>query len=212
MYVIKRNGKREPVLFDKITERINILVNKQPPLGIDPVVITQKVVSGVFAGVTTPQLDNLAAETAAYMSTVHPGTDISLVLLLLSLLVLDLFLGFLFRPCFILTTRLRDPGVAPRHLQPAQGDVARLPGCVRQAARVHQPEDQRPGATHLGRDLRHHTEARSPHPGRAGLWQVRAGGRLDDCPFLKFSLLCFVFCFLFLFLFLFFFFFFFFFF
>jgi ribonucleoside-diphosphate reductase subunit M1 len=74
MYVIKRNGKREPVLFDKITERITILVNKHPPLGIDPVVITQKVVSGVFAGVTTQQLDNLAAETAAYMSTIHPGT------------------------------------------------------------------------------------------------------------------------------------------
>lgn len=77
MFVIKRNGKKEPVLFDKITERISNLTKKEPPLTtIDPVVVAQKVVSGVFSGVTTQQLDNLAAETAAYMSTVHPGMSI----------------------------------------------------------------------------------------------------------------------------------------
>jgi ribonucleoside-diphosphate reductase alpha chain len=76
MFVIKRNGKKEPVLFDKITERISNLTRKEPPLTtIDPVIVAQKVVSGVFAGVTTQQLDNLAAETAAYMSTVHPDYE-----------------------------------------------------------------------------------------------------------------------------------------
>jgi len=40
---------------------------------VDPTIVCQKVVQGVFAGVTTTQLDNLAAETAAYMSTTHPG-------------------------------------------------------------------------------------------------------------------------------------------
>lgn len=40
---------------------------------IDYILVTQKVISGVYAGVTTRELDNLAAETAAYMSTVHPG-------------------------------------------------------------------------------------------------------------------------------------------
>ena len=73
MYVIKRNGNHEPVYFDKITDRIKKLINKEPILTIvDPIIIAQKVVSGVFKGVTTQQLDNLASETAAYMSTVHP--------------------------------------------------------------------------------------------------------------------------------------------
>jgi ribonucleoside-diphosphate reductase subunit M1 len=40
---------------------------------VDPVLVTQKVVLGVFNGVKTTELDNLAAETAAYMSTTHPG-------------------------------------------------------------------------------------------------------------------------------------------
>jgi hypothetical protein len=40
---------------------------------VDPTIVCQKVVQGVYAGVTTTQLDNLAAETAAYMSTTHPG-------------------------------------------------------------------------------------------------------------------------------------------
>jgi ribonucleotide reductase alpha subunit len=39
---------------------------------VDPVIIAQKVVQGVYPGVRTEELDNLAAETAAYMSTVHP--------------------------------------------------------------------------------------------------------------------------------------------
>lgn len=45
---------------------------KLNPEYVDPVIITQKVVQGIFQGVKTTQLDNLAAETAAYMSTIHP--------------------------------------------------------------------------------------------------------------------------------------------
>lgn len=51
----------------------------EPPLSnnlVDPVVVAQKVVSGVFPGVKTTELDNLAAETAAYMSTIHPDYGI----------------------------------------------------------------------------------------------------------------------------------------
>jgi hypothetical protein len=44
------------------------------PAEVDPVLVTQKVVLGVFPGVKTTELDNLAAETAAYMSTTHPGS------------------------------------------------------------------------------------------------------------------------------------------
>lgn len=72
MHVIKRDGRKESVHFDKITVRVQTLVAKEPRLNVDPVLVTQKVVSGVYAGVTTKELDNLAAETAAYMSTIHP--------------------------------------------------------------------------------------------------------------------------------------------
>ena len=72
MYVIKRSGNKEPVSFDKITERLNKLCDESPTLNIDPVRISQKVVSGVYPGVTTRELDVLAAETAAYSATEHP--------------------------------------------------------------------------------------------------------------------------------------------
>eukprot|EP00026_Physarum_polycephalum_P002324 Phypoly_transcript_02330.p1 GENE.Phypoly_transcript_02330~~Phypoly_transcript_02330.p1 ORF type:complete len:815 (+),score=129.17 Phypoly_transcript_02330:68-2512(+) len=75
MFVLKRDGRKEPVLFDKITARIENLCELSPKLNpefVDPVEVAQKVVSGVFPGVKTTELDNLAAETAAYMSTKHP--------------------------------------------------------------------------------------------------------------------------------------------
>lgn len=61
--------------FDKITTRLKILCDMDPalPPEVDPAIICQKVVQGVYAGVATSELDNLAAETAAYMSTTHPG-------------------------------------------------------------------------------------------------------------------------------------------
>ena len=72
MFVVKRDGRREPVSFDKITKRIANLCHGLNSLFIDPVVVAQDVVRGLYAGVTTSELDNLAAETAAYMSLVHP--------------------------------------------------------------------------------------------------------------------------------------------
>lgn len=69
-HVIKRDGRRQPVQFDKITARI-----KKLAYGLDPIVdvteVAQKVCAGVYHGVTTSELDDLAAETAAYMSTKH---------------------------------------------------------------------------------------------------------------------------------------------
>ena len=62
MYVIKRSGIQEQVSFDKITERLKKLCDESPQLNIDPVIISQKVVSGVYPGVTTRELDTLAAE------------------------------------------------------------------------------------------------------------------------------------------------------
>lgn len=76
MFVIKRDGNHQIVQFDKITERISNLVNMNPKLEtVDPIVIAQKVIYGVCTGITTKELDCLAAETAAYMSTIHPDYD-----------------------------------------------------------------------------------------------------------------------------------------
>ncbi|KAJ3350492.1 Ribonucleoside-diphosphate reductase large subunit [Entophlyctis luteolus] len=72
MFVLKRDGRRERVAFDKITARINKLCYSLDPNFVDPVLIAQKVIQGVYQGVSTVELDNLAAETAAYMTTTHP--------------------------------------------------------------------------------------------------------------------------------------------
>jgi Ribonucleotide reductase, all-alpha domain/ATP cone domain len=72
MYVVKRDGKKQPVSFDKITKRIGKLCQGLNKQYVDPVVVAQGVVRGLFSGVTTSELDNLASETAAYMSTEHP--------------------------------------------------------------------------------------------------------------------------------------------
>lgn len=74
MMVIKRNGSREPVSFDKISVRIQALAGGLEH--IDPLLVAQKVVQGVYDGVHTSELDNLAGETAAYMSTIHPNYEI----------------------------------------------------------------------------------------------------------------------------------------
>jgi len=72
MCVIKRDGRNEPVHFDKITSRIQKLCYGLNMDFIDPPAITFKVISGLYGGVTTVELDNLAAEIAATMTTKHP--------------------------------------------------------------------------------------------------------------------------------------------
>lgn len=72
MQVIKRDGRTEPVKFDKITARIERLSYGLDRRYIEPVEVAMKVVQGIYNGVTTTELDNLAAETAATMATKHP--------------------------------------------------------------------------------------------------------------------------------------------
>jgi ribonucleoside-diphosphate reductase subunit M1 len=72
MYVIKRDGRRENVHFDKITSRINKLCYGLDPVHVDATIISQKVVPGLYPGVTTIELDELAAQTAASCATRHP--------------------------------------------------------------------------------------------------------------------------------------------
>lgn len=72
MYVIKRDGRRESVKFDKITARIEKLCYSLDPFFIQPLEVARKVISGLYDGVKTTELDNLAAETAASLTTKHP--------------------------------------------------------------------------------------------------------------------------------------------
>jgi ribonucleoside-diphosphate reductase alpha chain len=72
MYVIKRDGRRQEVKFDKITARIQKLCYGLDSLHVDPIQISKKVIEGLYDGVTTSELDNLAAETAASLTVSHP--------------------------------------------------------------------------------------------------------------------------------------------
>ena len=71
MFVAKRDGRKEPIMFDKITARIRKLNYGLNPL-VDPVRVAMRVIEGLYDGVTTSELDNLAAEIAATMTTTHP--------------------------------------------------------------------------------------------------------------------------------------------
>src|SRR6186713_1274698 len=72
MLVLKRDGHRESVKFDKITARIEKLCYGLDPNFVNPVEVAMKVINGLYDGVSTVELDNLAAEIAATMTTKHP--------------------------------------------------------------------------------------------------------------------------------------------
>ncbi len=72
MQVVKRSGKTESVSFDKITARIKKLCYGLDPNHVEPLEIAKKVIQGLYDGVSTTELDNLAAETSASMAAHHP--------------------------------------------------------------------------------------------------------------------------------------------
>lgn len=73
IWVVKRCGRHEFVSFDKVLLRIKDLANRTPRLSkVNHAVVAQKTIQGLYSGVKTSDLDVLAAENAAYMSTVHP--------------------------------------------------------------------------------------------------------------------------------------------
>jgi ribonucleoside-diphosphate reductase alpha chain len=71
MFVFKRDGRKETVKFDKITSRIQRLCYGLSD-HVEPVQVAIKVIEGIYDGVTTSELDNLAAEIAASLTTKHP--------------------------------------------------------------------------------------------------------------------------------------------
>jgi len=72
MLVLKRDGRRESVKFDKITARIERLCYGLDMNYVDPTSVAKRVIDGLYDGVTTEELDHLAAEIAASMTTKHP--------------------------------------------------------------------------------------------------------------------------------------------
>ncbi|MEY3048505.1 MAG: hypothetical protein RL365_543 [Bacteroidota bacterium] len=71
MYVVKRDGRKEAVKFDKITARVIKMCYGLDPM-VSPEAVAMKVIEGLYDGVSTSDLDNLAAEVAAAKTTEHP--------------------------------------------------------------------------------------------------------------------------------------------
>ena len=71
-YIIKRNGQKEQIQFDKITKRIGRLI-KDDESYLNPILIAQKVIASIYSGITTEELDIEAADICVNLSTVHPS-------------------------------------------------------------------------------------------------------------------------------------------
>ena len=76
MQVIKRDGSKEPVRFEKISNRVRKMTYGLNSDYVDPTEIAQKVIAGIYDGITTEELDNLAAETAASLIPRHPDYSV----------------------------------------------------------------------------------------------------------------------------------------
>jgi ribonucleoside-diphosphate reductase alpha chain len=70
-FVVKRNGKQEAIKFDKVTARLEKLSYSLSPI-VNVIEVAKKTIEGIYAGVPTTELDNLAAETAASLTIAHP--------------------------------------------------------------------------------------------------------------------------------------------
>jgi ribonucleoside-diphosphate reductase alpha subunit len=71
MYIVKRDGTHQEVKFDNITKRLRTLCDGLDSKFVDPVAVTQKVIEGFYNGISSSEIDKLAAETCAYMSQRH---------------------------------------------------------------------------------------------------------------------------------------------
>lgn len=76
MFVVTRSGTKESVQFDKITHRIQKLTYGLSLDHVDAGEVAKRTIQGIYDGVTTNELDNLSAEVAAYMTTVHPDYSV----------------------------------------------------------------------------------------------------------------------------------------
>ena len=72
MQVVNRKGEREDVRFDAILDKLRRLAEGLDPNWVDPTTLTKLTIEGLYDGVTTRELDQLAAETAASLVSHHP--------------------------------------------------------------------------------------------------------------------------------------------
>ena len=72
MYVIKRNGEKQEVSFDKILKRIKTLGKEANLTNVNYSSLCLKVIDQLYDGIPTTKLDELTAEQCAAMSTIHP--------------------------------------------------------------------------------------------------------------------------------------------
>ncbi len=72
LQVVNRKGEKEDVRFDAILEKLTNLSSDLDPVWVDPAYLTKLVIEGLYDGVTTRELDELAAETAASLASQHP--------------------------------------------------------------------------------------------------------------------------------------------
>jgi len=72
MFVIKRNGEKEKVMFDKITLRISKLINENEEEYVDPTMIAMKVINSIYSGISTEELDLESAKICSNMVTINP--------------------------------------------------------------------------------------------------------------------------------------------
>jgi ribonucleoside-diphosphate reductase alpha chain len=69
--VLKRNGKREEIAFDKILNRVKKLGNKEPPLQVQYSQLVMKVIDQIYDNINTSKIDELTAEQCASLCTKH---------------------------------------------------------------------------------------------------------------------------------------------
>ncbi|MEC8735365.1 MAG: ATP cone domain-containing protein, partial [Candidatus Thermoplasmatota archaeon] len=72
MQVVNRQGEKEDVRFDAIHEKLSRLADGLNTEYIDTGLVTKLTIEGLYDGVTTRELDQLAAETAASLASHHP--------------------------------------------------------------------------------------------------------------------------------------------
>jgi ribonucleoside-diphosphate reductase alpha chain len=69
MRIIKRDGSQEPVSFDKVLQRIQ---KAGKDLNVQVDTLAQNIISQICDGISSSKLDELAAQLAASLSTLHP--------------------------------------------------------------------------------------------------------------------------------------------
>ena len=72
MFVIKRNGVQERVKFDKIVDRLDKLIKKDERNNLDSSIIAQKVITSIFSGISTEELDLESSKICMNLATTHP--------------------------------------------------------------------------------------------------------------------------------------------